>query len=172
MPKVQKLLRDNGVYLTEHRWAEDIHDISQQGFMLGIDPQFYSPAQAHARISNAVTVALQASSSALHIPRFAVAFCTPQATFNSSTANTKACAIETERSKSVEMKRVLKEAFKKTVILFHFTCDPSILRPFPTSFINIRRSYPSIIQSCSIILATSQFFIWKTEFVTSKESSI
>ena len=82
--------------------------------MLGIDPQFYSPpAQAHARISNAVKAALQASSFSLHIPRFAVAFCTPQATFNSSTAKTKAYAIETERSKSGEMQRVLKEAFKK-----------------------------------------------------------
>ena len=121
MPRVQKLLRDNGVYLTEHRWAEDIHDISQQGFILGIDPQFYSPAQAHARISHAVNTALQASSSPLRIPQFVVAFCTPQVTINSAIVKTKAYAIETERSKSVEMQRVLKEACKKTndFIPFH-----------------------------------------------------
>jgi hypothetical protein len=60
-----------------------------------------------------VKTALQASSSSLRIPHFAVALCTPQVTFNFTTVKTKAYAIETERSKSVEMQRVLKEACKK-----------------------------------------------------------
>ena len=103
LPRVQKLLRENGVYLTEHRWPEDVWDISQQGFMLGIDPQFYSPTQAHARISLAFKKALTAISPSMRIPKFAVAFCTPQVNFNSTTIRTKAYAIETEKSKAVEM---------------------------------------------------------------------
>ena len=114
LPRVQKLLRDNGVYLTEHRWSEDICDISQQGFMLGIDPQFYSPTQAHVRISTALKNALQGANASARIPKFAVAFCTPQVTFNSTNVKTKAYAIETEKSKAIEMQRILKEACKKT----------------------------------------------------------
>ena len=114
LPRVQKLLRENGVYLTEHRWTEDIIDISQQGFMLGIDPQFYSPLQAHARISLALKKALTVSAPSMRIPKFAVAFCTPQVNFYSTTIKTKAYAIETEKSKAVEMQRVWKEACKTT----------------------------------------------------------
>ena len=114
LPRVQKLLRENGVYLTEHRWPEDVWDISQQGFMLGIDPQFYSPTQAHERISLALKKALSATSPSMRIPKFMVAFCTPQVNFNSTMIKTKAYAIETEKSKAVEMQRVLKEACKKT----------------------------------------------------------
>ena len=114
MPRIQKLLRDNGVYFTEHRWPEDICEISQQGFMLGIDPQFYSPTQAHERISIALKTALKSSNSLMHIPKFTVAFCTPQINFNAMTFKTKAYAIETEKRKAVDMQRVLKEACKKT----------------------------------------------------------
>jgi hypothetical protein len=114
LPSVQKLFRENGVYFTEHRWSEDISDLSQQGFMLGIDPQFYSPAQAHIRISAALNNALQGANASAKIPKFAVAFCTPQVTFNSTSFKTKAYAIETEKSKAIEMQRLLKEACKKT----------------------------------------------------------
>ena len=114
LPRVQKFLRENGVYLTEHRWPEDVWDISQQGFMLGIDPQFYSPTQAHERISHALKKALTVTAPSMRIPKFAVAFCTPQVNLNSTTVKTKAYAIETEKSKAVEMQRVLKEACKKT----------------------------------------------------------
>jgi hypothetical protein len=114
LPRVQKLLRDNGVYLTEHRWPEDICEISQQGFILGIDPQFYSPTQAHERISLALKKALSVTAPSMRIPKFAVAFCTPQVNFNSTTIKTKAYAIETEKAKAVEMQRVLKGACKKT----------------------------------------------------------
>lgn len=83
--------------------------------MLGIDPQFYSPTQAHERITFALKKALQKSMSLVHtIPKFAVAFCTPQVTFNSTNIKTKAYAIETEKSKAVELQRVLKEACKQT----------------------------------------------------------
>ena len=114
LPRVQKLLRENGVYLTEHRWPEDVWDISQQGFMLGIDPQFYSPTQAHERISLALKKALAVTAPSLRIPKFVVAFCTPQVNLNSTMVKTKAYAIETEKSKAIEMQRVLKEACKKT----------------------------------------------------------
>ena len=121
LPRIQKLLRDNGVYFTEHRWPEDVYDISQQGFMLGIDPHFYTPAQAHERISSALTNAFKTATPAVRIPKFVVAFCTPQVTIGTSVVRTKAYAIETEKSKAVDMQRVLKEACKKTneFIPFH-----------------------------------------------------
>ena len=102
LPRIQKLLRNNGVYFTEHRWPEDICDISQQGFMLGIDPQFYSPSQAHMRISLALTQALQGATPPMHIPKFAVAFCTPQITVGLTNLETKAYAIETYLESSMQ----------------------------------------------------------------------
>ena len=114
LPRVQKLLRDNGVFMTEHRWPEDVWDISQQGFMLGIDPQFYTPLQAHQRISAALEKALQKSTIPTRIPKFVVAFCSPQINIGSTSVKTKAYAIETEKSKAVEMQRALKEACKQT----------------------------------------------------------
>ena len=114
LPRVQKLLRDNGVFMTEHRWSEDVWNISQQGFMLGIDPQFYTPLQAHQRISSALEKALKKSTTPIRIPKFAVAFCTPQVNIGSTSVKTKAYAIETEKSKAIEMQRALKEACKQT----------------------------------------------------------
>jgi hypothetical protein len=99
MPRVQKLLRENGVYMTEHRWPEDIFDISQQGFMLGIDPQFYTPTQAHERISLALSTAMQKAATPVRIPKFVVAFCTRQITIGTTSVKTKAYAIETEKTK-------------------------------------------------------------------------
>ena len=114
LPRVQKLLRDNGVFMTEHRWPEDVWDISQQGFMLGIDPQFYTPLQAHQRISSALEKALKKSTTPIRIPKFVVAFCSPQVSIGSTSVKTKAYAIETEKSKALEMQRALKEACKQT----------------------------------------------------------
>ena len=57
---------------------------SQRPSGLGVDPQFYSPTQAHERISNALRNALKSNNSHMHIPKFTVAFCTPQVTFNAA----------------------------------------------------------------------------------------
>ena len=81
--------------------------------MLGIDLQFYTPLQAHQRISSALDKALQKSSTPNRIPKFVVAFCSPQVGIGSTSVKTKAYAIETEKSKAVAMQRVLKEACKQ-----------------------------------------------------------
>ena len=96
--------------------------------MLGIDPQFYSPIQAHERISIALKTALKSNNNNMHIPKFTVAFCTPQVTFNGATFRTKAYAIETEKSKAVEMQRVLKEACKK---MHDSACVDDIRQKYP-----------------------------------------
>lgn len=71
----------------------------QQGFMLGIDPQLYTLTQAHEQeISLALKNALQKAVPPMQIPKFVVAFCTPQITVGTTVVRTKACwyAIETE----------------------------------------------------------------------------
>jgi len=48
-PKIQKILRDNDCYLTEHRWDETVWDTTTIGFVTSIDPSFYNPNQAHTK---------------------------------------------------------------------------------------------------------------------------
>ena len=66
------------------------------------------------RISLALTQALQGAAPPMCIPKFAVAFCTPQITVRSTNVKNKAYAIETEKSKAIEIQRILKAACKKT----------------------------------------------------------
>jgi hypothetical protein len=98
-PKIRAMMLDNGVSMSEHRWPEDVWNTTQMGFMLGIDPQFYTDAQAHERITQALVRKLSPN---IKVPKFKMAFCTPQTEYNGIRIRTKAFAVETEKHTSVE----------------------------------------------------------------------
>ncbi len=49
IPQVQKILRDNNCYVTEHHWTETDWDTVSIGFVTNIDPGFYTSQQAQAK---------------------------------------------------------------------------------------------------------------------------
>ncbi|KAI2503137.1 hypothetical protein MHU86_11328 [Fragilaria crotonensis] len=110
IPKVRELLRRNKVYLTMHNWSEDIWNTTHLGFIMGVDPQFLDDVNAKTRISNDIKNALPRAK----VPRFELVFTTPSISINNQTVQTKAFAIETERSTSTELMKILKLAYKDT----------------------------------------------------------
>ena len=108
-PKVRELILNTGASISEHRWPEDVWNTTQLGFVLGIDPQFYNDAQAHERLTQALSRKLPSQT---RLPRFKMAFCTPQTEFQGVKIRTKAYAVETEKQHSMEMMKLMKEACK------------------------------------------------------------
>lgn len=102
-------MTENGISISEHRWSEDVWNTTQLGFMLGIDPQFYSDVQAHERPTQAIVRKLPPGSK---VPKFKMVFCTPQTEHNNIRLRTKAFAVETEKHSSVEMMKLMKEVCK------------------------------------------------------------
>ena len=110
-PKVRELILGNSATISEHRWPEDIWNTTQLGFVLGIDPQFYNQTQAHERLTQALIRKLPQHTK---IPKFKMAFCTPQSVQQNVKVRTKAYAVEIEKQHSAEMMKLLKEACKDT----------------------------------------------------------
>ena len=108
IPKIHELLENHKCYVNEHRWTEDVWDTVQLGFFQGLNPQFYSVDDATSMVSEATNKAC----SKTKIPKFKIAFCTPQTTIHNRQLRTKAYAIEPERarilltSKSVSRTRI------------------------------------------------------------------
>lgn len=111
IPKVYRLLRDNNCFLTEHRWTEDIWDTTQLGFVMGLDPQFYDVASATEKLRQEIQSKLPARTK---IPKFQLAFTTPQIKHRGKTIKTKAYAIETSKMDSMELLKTLKRAYSDT----------------------------------------------------------
>ena len=108
--RIAAFLRENKVYLTEHRWTEDVWNTTQIGFIIGLDPVFYSPAQAHEKMWKAISAKAPGQS----IPKFAMAFCTPNAKISNTEARTKAYAIEVEKHNGGVMINLMKQVCKDT----------------------------------------------------------
>ena len=112
LPSVMKLLRDYGVFLTEHKWSETIWNTTQIGFIVGMDPHFYDPEQATAKVTQDL---LKNASGHPKIPAFRMVHCTPSTTTNTKNhLRTKAYAIEIEKSSSADMVKLIKQAYKDT----------------------------------------------------------
>ena len=79
--RISNLLKENEVFMSEHRWSEDIWQLKRLGFMLGLDPQVYTPQQAYEslmqdlrkRVSPSTKISLQ-SFSALQRQHGKIAF--------------------------------------------------------------------------------------------------
>ena len=110
LPKIHALLKNHKCYLNEHRWTEDVWDTVQLGFFQGINPQFYSAENATSMISDAIKKAFPKTK----IPKFQIAFSSPQTTIHNTQFRTKAYAIETEKTTSMDMLKILKHTYKAT----------------------------------------------------------
>jgi hypothetical protein len=116
IPKIHELLKNHNCYVNEHRWTEDVWETVQIGFFQGLNPQFYSVDDATSMVSEAITKAC----SKTKIPKFKLSFCTPQTTIHNAQLRTKAYAIETEKSTSMEMLKILKHTYRETTEFIPF----------------------------------------------------
>ncbi len=109
--KVFDLLSDHECYLTEHLWPEDVWEISQLGFLLGLKPQFYNITSAQGKIQQELKTKLPPRTK---IPKFRIAFSTPKVTVKNKKALTKAFAFEAEKDQASELLKLLKMAYSST----------------------------------------------------------
>jgi hypothetical protein len=116
IPKIHELLKNHKCYINEHRWTEDVWDTVQLGFFQGLNPQFYGVDDATSMVSEAI----QKAGSKTKIPKFKIAFCTPQTTIHNAQIRTKAYAIETEKTTSMEMLKILKHTYRTTTEFIPF----------------------------------------------------
>jgi hypothetical protein len=101
--------------MTEHRWTEDVWSTTQIGFIIGLDPVFYSPAQAHEKMSKVISAKMPGQV----IPKFAMAFCTPNVRLSNTTVRTKAYAIEVEKENGSAMINLMKQCVRTHMNLCH-----------------------------------------------------
>ena len=104
VPKIYDLLRENSCFMTEHRWTEDVWDTTQLGFLLGLDPQFYDIPSATEKVRKELKAKQPPCTK---VPKFQLAFTTPQVCFRETNVKTKAYAIETTKTDSMEMMKLL-----------------------------------------------------------------
>ena len=120
IPQVQKILRDNNCYVTEHHWTETDWDTVSIGFVTNIDPGFYNSEQAQARFHKILKDKYNAtgalSRTKTKIPKFKMIFSSPS--INSGPqqrrVSTKAYAIEVKHEDQILMIQVLKTLLRDT----------------------------------------------------------
>jgi hypothetical protein len=108
--RVVDFLKEHNIYMTEHCWTEDVWHTVQIGFIMGLDPSFYSSNQAHEKMTKAIL----ARAPNAQIPKFAMIFCTPRVRMKSNEVRTKAYAIEVEKSNASTMTNLMKQVCKDT----------------------------------------------------------
>jgi hypothetical protein len=113
--RVKKLLLDHNFYVNFHRWDETEWDIVQLGFFFGLDPSFLNVDQATSKITADLQAAIAAKSTPRpKLPKFKLVFGSPKITVKNKAVRTKAYAIESQRSTSSDMIKLLKEAYQTT----------------------------------------------------------
>ena len=113
--RVKKLLLDHNFYVNFHRWDETEWDIVQLGFFFGLDPTFLNVDQATSTITADLQAAIAAKTTPRpKMPKFKLVFGSPKITIKNKAVRTKAYAIESQRSTSGELIKLLKEAYKTT----------------------------------------------------------
>ena len=113
--RVKKLLIDHNFYVNFHRWDETEWDIVQLGFFFGLDPTFLNVDQATSKITADLQAAIAAKPTPRpKMPKFKLVFGSPKITIKNKAVRTKAYAIESQRSTSGELIKLLKDAYKTT----------------------------------------------------------
>ena len=70
-------------------------DTTQLGFLMGLDPQFYNISHATEKVRNELKANLPPRTK---VPKFQLAFITPQIRYQEKVVKTKAYAVETTKT--------------------------------------------------------------------------
>jgi hypothetical protein len=126
IPQVQKILRDNNCYITEHHWTETDWDTVSIGFVTNIDPGFYNNQQAqakfHAILKTKYDATCASNRNKVKIPKFKMIFSSPSTNSNQQRRiSTKAYAIEVKQEDQLLMTQVLKTLLRDTPIFVPYS---------------------------------------------------
>ncbi|KAI2495318.1 hypothetical protein MHU86_19217 [Fragilaria crotonensis] len=145
VPKIHELLRKHNCFLTEHRWTEDVWNTTQLGFIQGLDPQYYDLAHATSKVA---TELKRHFPSKTKLPKFYLAFCTPTIKYKGKDFRTKAYAIETEKSTSMEMLKILKLVYRESTDFTSF----QLRNKHPEAYVRILLQQTKMISNNHVII--------------------
>ena len=123
IPEVQKILRTNQCYISEHQWSEKEWDTTTIGFVTNLDPGFYDRHQAQTKFHSILLKKASDVSNRrlkIRIPAFKMTFATPTTILKDHRFSTKAYAIEVKRDDQVPMMQTLKSLMQDTSIFVPF----------------------------------------------------
>jgi hypothetical protein len=121
-PKIQKILRENDCFVTEHRWDETVWDTATIGFVTNIDPSFYNANQAHTKFLTMLQqkkIEINNQRVKIKIPEFRMVFSSPTTyTKKETRTSTKAYSIEVKHSDQTQMMQTLKSLLSDNLNTF------------------------------------------------------
>jgi hypothetical protein len=122
VPKIQKILRENNCFLTEHQWDETVWDTATIGFVTNIDPGYYTATQAHTKFLTMLQKRkseINETRTKIKIPTFKMIFSSPAIYLEKNTrTSTKAYSIEVQHSDQIPMMQLLKSLFNDNLSAF------------------------------------------------------
>jgi hypothetical protein len=92
--------------MKNHSWDETVWDITQAGYLIGIDPKHYTPESANKFVSN-----MMDKKSKGKCPPLRMIYSSPRIQIDDRNISSKAFAIEYERKNAKEVIRKIKDGF-------------------------------------------------------------
>ena len=103
---IHSLLKQHSCYLKEHHWNESVWDITQGGYLIGINPKHYTPDAANQIVSN-----MMEKKSPGKCPPLCMIYTSPRISLDDRHISSKVYAIEYERKNAKDVIRKLKDTF-------------------------------------------------------------
>jgi hypothetical protein len=106
---INSLLKEHNCYMKTHSWDETVWDVAQAGYLIGIDPKYYTPEAATTIVAD-----MMAQKGHSKCPPLRMIYSSPRIFLNDRNISSKAYAIEFERKHIKEVLRSIKDAFAGT----------------------------------------------------------
>jgi hypothetical protein len=103
---INSLLKQHSCYMREHSWAETTWDITQAGYLIGIDPKHYTPEAATKVVSD-----MMGKKSQGKCPPLRMIYSSPRIFVDDRNVSSKAFAIKYECKNAKEVIRKIKDTF-------------------------------------------------------------
>jgi hypothetical protein len=103
---IHSLLKQHSCYMKEHHWNESIWDITQAGYLIGINPKHYTPDAANQILSN-----MMDKKSTGNCPPHCMIYTSPCISLDDCNISSKVYAIKYERKNAKGVIRKLKDTF-------------------------------------------------------------
>jgi len=139
---VFRLLKTYNCYVKKSEWEEGIHDTIQAGYLIGINPEHYTPEVAAQKVLDKMN-----PKDKKKMPRFKLVYSSPRIVVDDKEIRTKAYAIEFERAKAGDAMRVLKDTFTGTTGLLL----AKVRYEYPQAFANALKLQTKSLASTYVI---------------------
>jgi protein-arginine kinase len=103
---IHSLLKQHSCYLKEHYWNESVWDITQGGYLIGINPKHYTPDAANQIVSN-----MMEKKSPRKCPPLCMIYTSPRISLDDRNISSKVYTIKYECKNYKDVIRKLKDTF-------------------------------------------------------------